>query len=133
MILTGKGGCGKSVILNELLRIVGNENTSAIPLQQISDRFSTKELLYKTTNICGDLENNPLKDTSVIKQATGQDLLKGEIKGGRIFSSRIEQNLYFLAMSYRRFWMIGAMVSLDAYLLFVLMMRGHLYQTLTLN
>lgn len=85
MILTGKGGCGKSVILNELLRIVGNENTSAIPLQQISDRFSTKELLYKTTNICGDLENNPLKDTSVIKQATGQDLLKGEIKGGRIF------------------------------------------------
>ena len=39
MILTGKGNCGKSVILNELLRLTGTENVSAIPLQKISDRL----------------------------------------------------------------------------------------------
>lgn len=57
MILTGKGNCGKSIILNELLRLTGIENASAIPLQKISDRFTTAKLLYKTVNVCGDLEN----------------------------------------------------------------------------
>jgi len=85
MILTGKGNCGKSVILNELLRLTGIENASAIPLQKISDRFTTAKLLYKTVNVCGDLENAPLKDTSVIKQLTGEDLVQGEYKGGDIF------------------------------------------------
>lgn len=85
MILTGKGNCGKSIILNELLRLTGIENASAIPLQKISDRFTTAKLLYKTVNVCGDLENAPLKDTSVIKQLTGEDLVQGEYKGGEIF------------------------------------------------
>lgn len=85
MILTGKGNCGKSVILNELLRLTGIENASAIPLQKISDRFTTAKLLYKTVNVCGDLENAPLKDTSVIKLLTGEDLVQGEYKGGEIF------------------------------------------------
>lgn len=85
MILTGKGNCGKSVILNEVLRLTGTENVSAIPLQKISDRFTTAKLLYKTVNCCGDLENSPLRDTSVIKQLTGEDLVQGEYKGGEIF------------------------------------------------
>lgn len=85
MILTGKGNCGKSVILNELLRLTGTENVSAIPLQKISDRFTTAKLLYKTVNCCGDLENSPLRDTSVIKQLTGEDLVQAEYKGGEIF------------------------------------------------
>lgn len=85
MILTGKGNCGKSVILNEVLRLTGTENVSAIPLQKISDRFTTAKLLYKTVNCCGDLENSPLRDTSVIKQLTGEDLVQGEYKGGDIF------------------------------------------------
>lgn len=85
MILTGKGNCGKSVILNELLRITGTENVSAIPLQKISDRFTTAKLLYKSVNCCGDLENAPLRDTSVIKQLTGEDLVQAEYKGGAIF------------------------------------------------
>lgn len=67
------------------MRLTGIENASAIPLQKISDRFTTAKLLYKTVNVCGDLENAPLKDTSVIKQLTGEDLVQGEYKGGEIF------------------------------------------------
>ncbi len=118
------------VILNELLRLTGTENVSAIPLQKISDRFTTAKLLYKTVNCCGDLENSPLRDTSVIKQLTGKDLVQAEYKGGEIFFFKNRAKFIFLAMSYRRFWTSGAMVSLDAYLSFVLMMRGYLFQIL---
>lgn len=85
LILVGRGNAGKSVILNQQSRILGAENLSAIPLQSLSERFTTASLLNKQCNICGDLSSAAIKDTSVIKQLTGEDLCKGEIKGGQIF------------------------------------------------
>ena len=85
MILVGRGNAGKSQILDEVKRIVGSENISAIPLQKIGDRFSTAKLLGKQVNVCGDLSTDAVKDTSVIKQLTGEDLAQGEYKGGAIF------------------------------------------------
>lgn len=85
MILVGRGNAGKSQILDEVKRIVGSSNISAIPLQKIGDRFSTAKLLGKQVNVCGDLSTDAIKDTSVIKQLTGEDLAQGEYKGGAIF------------------------------------------------
>lgn len=85
LILVGMGNAGKSVILNQQSNILGAENLAAVPLQALSERFTTASLLNKQCNICGDLSNTAIKDTSVIKQLTGEDLCKGEFKGGAIF------------------------------------------------
>lgn len=85
LVLVGLGGSGKSVILNQQSRILGANNLSALPLQSLSERFSTAFLLNRTCNICGDLSSDAVKGTSVIKQLTGEDLCKAEYKGGDIF------------------------------------------------
>nr|DAT39382.1 MAG TPA: dsDNA helicase [Caudoviricetes sp.] len=85
MILVGRGNAGKSQILDEVKRIVGNDNVSGIPLQRVGERFATAKLLGKQVNVCGDLSTDAVKDTSIIKQLTGEDLVQGEYKGGSIF------------------------------------------------
>lgn len=60
-------------------------NLAAIPLQALSERFTTAYLFNRQCNICGDLSNAAIKDTSVLKQLVGEDLCKAEFKGGAIF------------------------------------------------
>ena len=85
LILVGIGNAGKSVILNQQARILGGDNLSAIPLQSLSERFTTASLLNRQCNICGDLSSAAIKDTAVIKQLSGEDLCKAEYKGGAVF------------------------------------------------
>ena len=85
LILVGIGNAGKSVILNQQARILGSDNLSAIPLQSLSERFTTASLLNRQCNICGDLSSVAIKDTAVIKQLSGEDLCKAEYKGGAVF------------------------------------------------
>lgn len=95
MILYGLGGSGKSTIINFTTDIVGRGNTCSIPLQQLSDRFTTASLLLKILNTCGDMTNSALTDTGVIKQLTGDDAIKGEYKGGAIFFFRNHAKMMF--------------------------------------
>lgn len=95
MILYGLGESGKSTIINFTTNMVGNENTCSIPLQQLSDRFTTASLLLKILNTCGDMTSSALTDTSVIKQLTGDDSIKGEYKGGAIFFFRNHAKMMF--------------------------------------
>ena len=85
LVLVGNGNNGKTVILNQITRILGKKNVSAIKLQELSDRFTTEKLLGKQANICADIPNTALKDTSTLKLLTGQDLVKAEYKGGEVF------------------------------------------------
>ena len=95
MILYGLGESGKSTIINFTTDMVGRENTCSIPLQQLSDRFTTASLLLKILNTCGDMTNSALTDTGVIKQLTGDDMIKGEYKGGAIFFFRNHAKMMF--------------------------------------
>lgn len=95
MILYGLGESGKSTIINFTTDMVGRENTCSIPLQQLSDRFTTASLLLKILNTCGDMTNSALTDTGVIKQLTGDDTIKGEYKGGAIFFFRNHAKMLF--------------------------------------
>ena len=95
MILYGLGESGKSTIINFTTDIVGRGNTCSIPLQQLSDRFTTASLLLKILNTCGDMTNSALTDTGVIKQLTGDDAIKGEYKGGAIFFFRNHAKMMF--------------------------------------
>ena len=88
LVLVGDGENGKTVILNHVERLLGKDNISAIKLQELSDRFTTEKLLGKQANICADIPSTALKDTSTLKLLTGQDLVKGEYKGGNVFFFR---------------------------------------------
>lgn len=87
MILYGPGGTGKSTIVNLTIDAIGQENVSFLPLQTLNmtdGKFATIQLMGKLLNACSEIPRKALTDTSVLKQATGEDQIKGEYKGGSI-------------------------------------------------
>lgn len=86
MILRGNGGLGKSVLLNNMTRLVGSRNTSTVSMQRLNERFQTIPLIDKVLNIYSDLDSSDMAKTDVIKMIVGQDAVPAEYKGGQQFS-----------------------------------------------
>lgn len=85
-MLTGTGGNGKGVYLNVVRAALGDDNTSAEPLHDLSEnRFSAAELHGKLANICGDIDATYIQNTARIKELCGDDRMKGERKNERQF------------------------------------------------
>lgn len=102
LILNGPGGTGKSTIVNYAVFAIGRDNVSHLALQLLTlteGKFSTIQLLGKLLNACSDIPQKALTDTSVMKQATGEDMIKGEYKGGAIIHFRSYARLLFSANS----------------------------------
>jgi len=97
MIIIGVPGSGKSTAINLLIDAVGSENVSCITLQDLNERFTPTELLGKLVNACADLPKRALEQVDAIKRITGEDLVKGEYKGGKVFSFRSYAKLIFSA------------------------------------
>ncbi len=97
MIIIGVPGSGKSTAINLLIDAVGSESVSCITLQDLNERFTPTELLGKLVNACADLPKRALEQVDAIKRITGEDLVKGEYKGGKVFSFRSYAKLIFSA------------------------------------
>lgn len=97
MIIIGVPGSGKSTAINLLIDAVGRENVSCITLQDLNERFTPTELLGKLLNACADLPKKALEQVDAIKRITGEDLVKGEYKGGKVFAFRSYAKLIFSA------------------------------------
>lgn len=97
MIIVGVPGSGKSTAINMLINAVGGNNVSCITLQDLNERFTPTELLGKLLNACADLPKKALDQVDAIKRITGEDLVKGEYKGGKVFSFRSYAKLIFSA------------------------------------
>lgn len=94
----GAGDTGKSVILTTLVKMIGIDYTSAVPLQRFTDknsRFDTSALMGKRANICGDIPSTPLEDTSCIKQLVGDDIMSFEYKHKNAIHDFNYARLYF--------------------------------------
>jgi putative DNA primase/helicase len=86
-ILCGLANVGKSKILETLQDVLlGRENVSNIPLQNLSDRFHPAELFGKLANIYADLSDKAIDDAGMFKAATGEDYITGERKHKDPFS-----------------------------------------------
>ena len=66
-ILYGKSNSGKSVFLNLISSLCGEENISNIELQNLSIEKYTAELFGKLVNICSELPDNEIRDTGIFK------------------------------------------------------------------
>lgn len=84
-IFLGESDCGKSVILHVFEKMIGKEFICNIPLEKISNRFSTSTLSKKRVNLCAELAAKPLKDIETFKLIVGGDTISAEFKGKDIF------------------------------------------------
>ncbi|MGF3114766.1 DNA primase family protein [Facklamia sp. P12937] len=80
-LLTGHGQNGKSTYLKMLLKFVGEENKSALDLNELSERFKTAELFGKLANIGDDISKLYIKDSSMFKKLSTGDTVNAERKG----------------------------------------------------
>jgi putative DNA primase/helicase len=77
----GKGRNGKGKLLSLIKTFLGFNNTSNVPLQDLSDdQYAVGELFNKHANIGGDLDNKALATTGKIKGLTGRDVLTVAVK-----------------------------------------------------
>lgn len=85
-ILYGVPDSGKSTFGEFIQNLIGIENCCHIQLQDLSKRFMVAELYGKKLCLNMDISDSPIRDTSIIKQLTGNDLLSAERKGEHPFS-----------------------------------------------
>lgn len=96
-IFIGGGGNGKGVFLNVMAKFFGDENISALSLNQIcsNDRFNLSHLYGKKINMCGDIGKSAIKATDNIKKLTGRDLITAQFKGKDLFDFRNTAKIAF--------------------------------------
>jgi len=82
LMLLGSGRNGKSLILALTKNFLGPKNCSSINLQRLCDTtsFDIQALHNKLANIGGDIPPNMLKETSSIKELTGNDMISAKRK-----------------------------------------------------
>jgi len=78
-------GKGKGTFMNLLLNFIGRNNAVSTSITRINSnpRFETKEWHRKLLITMSEVSNvNDLKNSGLINQATGQDPIRAEVKGG---------------------------------------------------
>ncbi len=80
LFLVGSGANGKSTLLHVIGSIFGVDNTSAIPLDKLSNRFYLAELFGKLINITSETPSKSVLCDDVIKSVVSGDLIQAERK-----------------------------------------------------
>lgn len=87
VFLFGLSRSGKSTFLRLLSGIAGARNTSGVDLHQLSDdRFAAANLYGMMLNSCADLSADHVRDTSLFKRVTGDDVVQANRKYGNQFA-----------------------------------------------
>jgi len=82
VMFLGSGENGKSVFLSYLIWLLGKNNVSSIPLQDLTnDKFLAANLDGKSANIFTDLEKNELRHTGKIKVIVSNEGIEVQKKG----------------------------------------------------
>ncbi|MHB8100922.1 MAG: DNA primase family protein [Methanosarcina sp.] len=121
MMVSGPGSNGKSTFFIILTDTIGEENTTAIPLQKLIDeknnKFIVAHLHEKLMNVCADIPSTTIHNSDMFKRLVGKDKITGEHKFGHpfefyntarlIFSARIIPNIAEINdEAYFRRWLI---------------------------
>ncbi|MFL2028107.1 DNA primase family protein [Loigolactobacillus zhaoyuanensis] len=81
LFLYGKGGTGKSTLLNLAKDMIGAESYSAVSLEALMTKnFAAANLYQKTANFDTDAKPEFLGDASILKSLTGEDTLYADVK-----------------------------------------------------
>lgn len=95
-IFVGAANAGKSTILWVLQDVLlGRENVSNIPWQDLSERFNKAELFGRLANIFADLPSKAIDDNGMFKSLTGEDYITAERKNRDPFTFRSTARFLF--------------------------------------
>lgn len=87
VFMYGPSRSGKSTFGRLLAAVVGKESTSSVSLQQLSDdKFASANLYGKCLNLAMDLSSRDVRDLSLFKMLTGDDLVPANRKYGQQFN-----------------------------------------------
>ena len=96
IFIIGVAHSGKSTLLRIIAVLVGYDNISNVPLNQLTSRFVTAHLSTKKLNICGELNcDKSLSNLEVFKSITGNDDMMAEYKGKDHFRYQSKVKLLF--------------------------------------
>lgn len=84
-ILTGDKKNGKSTYLAMLKELLGDNNTVALDLGELSERFSSASLFGKLANIGDDIGDDFIANPAMFKKIVSGDWIRGENKGQKEF------------------------------------------------
>lgn len=101
-ILTGEKRNGKSTYLAVLKELLGDDNTVALDLNELGDRFSSASLFGKLANIGDDIADDFIPNPAIFKKIVSGDWIKGERKGQNEFFFKPYCKLLFSANSIPR-------------------------------
>lgn len=96
-ILIGDKANGKSTYLDMIKTLLGDDNTCAIDLGELGDRFKTAELFHKLANIGDDIGDDFIANPAVFKKLVSGDRLNAERKGQDPFDFNSYAKLLFSA------------------------------------
>lgn len=94
-LLYGPGNTGKSVLIETIEKIIGENYVSNVSFQNLGGRFNTAELHGKLLNTYADLPQGKIKDTGIFKALVSGDRIQGEEKGLKPFMFRNTARLLF--------------------------------------
>lgn len=95
-IFYGKSNTGKSVLLNLLIKICGENNISNIEMQDLNKRENIATLYGKKLNICNELPDYKMTDTGVFKAlVSDNDKVTGKALYNNPFSFYNKAKLVF--------------------------------------
>ena len=81
LFVHGKGGTGKSTVINILRDMIGHENYAAVTLQHLMvERFAKIGLYRKVSNFDTDAKPQYLADGATLKMLTGEDAIYADRK-----------------------------------------------------
>ncbi|HJT47205.1 MAG TPA: phage/plasmid primase, P4 family [Nitrososphaeraceae archaeon] len=98
IMLCGPGSNGKGVFIKLIEALVGLDNTSHVPLQDLEkDKFAPADLYGKLVNTFADLKAEKLSTTGMFKTLVSGDTIRAQRKYGHPFSFRNYAKLFFSA------------------------------------
>lgn len=102
LILTGDKQNGKSTFLSMIEYLLGQQNTSALDLKELGDRFKTAQLVGKLANIGDDIGDEFIANPAVLKKLASGNPITVEEKGKAPFEFSNYAKLLFSANSIPR-------------------------------
>lgn len=96
-ILIGDKSNGKSTFLDMIKTLLGDENTSALDLKELGERFKTAELFGKLANIGDDINDTFVAEAGIFKKLVSGDRVNAERKGHDPFDFNNYSKLLFSA------------------------------------
>jgi len=93
LILIGEGANGKSVVCEMLQRLIGHENCSSQPLENIHEGFNLAPMVGKLVNFSTELSHLSSGAEGVVKAITGGDTLTINPKNKGQYEAQINARL----------------------------------------